>query len=325
MNYKNFANVSTDIRKNIFKIQDTQYDLVVGLPRSGMIPAYMIALHLNIEVTDLGSLIENIPLKKGSTRKSKKDFNLPQQAMKILLVDDSIDTGNSLKNDLNLLPDELREKVTTVAIYSSKSERTDIDIFFEYLPSPRIFEWNVFHKSTLVYSCVDIDGVLCIDPTEEENDDGEKYINFILNAKPLFLPTAKIHSLVTSRLEKYRSETEQWLSKHNIIYDHLIMLNLPSKKERQRLSAHGKHKAIYYKASKTDLFIESDARQASEISNLTGKVVLCIDNNTFYKPNLLNLGKRNPKLLIKNIPEPIKAVLRPLKKLFKREDDFLKQ
>jgi uncharacterized HAD superfamily protein len=28
-------------------------------------------------------------------------------------------------------------------------------------------------------ACFDIDGVLCADPLPEQNDDGEKYINFL--------------------------------------------------------------------------------------------------------------------------------------------------
>ena len=247
MNYKSYSDLSNDIRKNIFKVQSQQFDLVVGLPRSGMVPAYMVALHLNINCIDVISFTHNLPLKKGYTRHLKDELEFPHDAKKILFIDDSIISGNSLSKDLKPIHKQLRQKITTLAVYSSTLSRNDVDIFLEFLPLPRVFEWNVFHHSILLKTCIDIDGVLCIDPTEEENDDGEKYINFILNATPLFLPTARIHSLVTSRLEKYRSETEIWLSKHNIIYDNLIMLDLPTKEERQRLKAHGTHKAKYYK------------------------------------------------------------------------------
>ncbi len=309
MNYKSFSDLSNDIRKNIFKVQSKQYDLVVGLPRSGMVPAYMIALYLNIDCTDLGSFIENRPLKKGMTRGIKNILEFPQDAKNILLVDDSIWSGVSLLRDIKLIPEQLREKITTLAVYSTKPKRDDVDFFLEYLPVPRVFEWNIFHHDMLTRACLDIDGVLCLDPTEEENDDGDKYIDFILNATPLFLPTTRIHSLVTSRLEKYRSETEKWLSKHNIIYDNLIMLDLPSKEERLRLKAHGTHKAKYYKNSKIEFFIESDASQALEICKLAGKAVFCIDNNSMYNPNLTSKILKNPKSLKKYIPYSIKKSL----------------
>ena len=65
MNFKNYSDLSRDIRKNLHLLSDDEYDLVVGLPRSGMVPAYMIALGLNVDCTDLNSLVDNTPLKKG--------------------------------------------------------------------------------------------------------------------------------------------------------------------------------------------------------------------------------------------------------------------
>jgi uncharacterized HAD superfamily protein/hypoxanthine phosphoribosyltransferase len=317
MNYKSISDLSVDIRENLFKIQNTEYDLVVGLPRSGMIPAYIIALHLNVDCTDIRSYIDNKPLKKGGTRKARKNLSMPHDAKNILVVDDSIGSGKSMKDDLMLISNQAEEsvKITTLAIYSSELKRTDVHIFLKYLPYPRVFEWNIFHHDLLSKSCLDIDGVLCIDPTEEENDDGEKYRFFILNAKPLFLPTSKVHSLVTSRLIKYKKETEQWLAKYNVLYDYLIMLDLPSKEERQALGIHGKHKAHYYKNSATDLFVESEEGQAKEICKITGKPVYCVDNNTMYNENLINELKSNSKSINKYSPIfLIKHFLRPLKR-----------
>jgi uncharacterized HAD superfamily protein len=62
---------------------------------------------------------------------------------------------------------------------------------------------------------------------------GEKYINFLLNS-PLFIPGSKIGTIVTSRLEKYRKETETWLAANNIKYNDLVMLDLPNMEARQR-------------------------------------------------------------------------------------------
>ena len=53
-------------------------------------------------------------------------------------------------------------------------------------------------------SCIHV----TIYPTKEQNDDGPEYVSFLLNAVPLYLPGSKIGTLVTSRLEKYRVETE---------------------------------------------------------------------------------------------------------------------
>ena len=285
MNFKNYEDLRNDIVSKLSLFQEYEFDLIVGLPRSGMIPAYIIGLYLNTNVTDLNSYILNTKLKSGSTRQRKKNFIFPQDAEKILLIDDSIHTGISLKNDLDLIPRELLSKITTCAIYSDKKKRDDVDMFCHHLPQPRVFEWNIFHRGTVNHSCFDIDGVLCGDPTEEQNDDGAKYIDFILNAKPLFIPSYKINALVTSRLEKYREQTEIWLKKYNVEYEHLIMLDLPTKAERQHLNAHGTHKANYYKKSNTELFYESDYNQSLEIARVSRKAVYCVDENIMIYPD----------------------------------------
>ena len=125
---------------------------------------------------------------------------------------------------------------------------------------------------------MDIDGVLCPDPTPEENHDGEKYRHFLLNAPPLFIPKVTIGTLVTSRLEKYRPETEAWLQKNHVKYNKLVMLNLPDMAARQRANCHASFKAKEY-GSSTDnmLFVESSMTQAVEINRLTKKPVLCTE------------------------------------------------
>ena len=288
MNYRSYAHLSEDIRRGLPSLQRGQFDLVVGIPRSGMVPAYIIGLYLNVGVTSLDGLLSNEAIKSGSTRRARLDLGVAQNAGRILLVDDSISSGESLKSTLARIPHALRERITTLAVYSSRPERSDVDMFFEFIPEPRVFEWNVFHRSLLGRACVDIDGVLCRDPTSLENDDGERYIEFLENADPLILPSYRIHSLVTNRLSKYRPQTEAWLARHGVEYQNLIMLDLPSAAERQRLGSHAAHKAKYYLDSGLDFFIESDTRQAREIARITKKSVYCVDATQVYSPSLIS-------------------------------------
>lgn len=290
MNYKSYCHLSQDIKEHLPKIQSLNFDLIVGLPRSGLTPANMLALYLNIHCTDLISLINNSELKTGSTRKSKNQYlKYPQNAQKILLVDDSIAKGDSIKADMALIPTYLHSKITTCAIYSSLKQRNDVDFFLEYLPSPRVFEWNIFHHPILTTACLDIDGVLCIDPTEEQTNDAEKYIEFILNAQPLFIPSRKVYALVTSRSEKYREQTETWLKKYKVEYEYLIMQDLPGKKGGQKQISHAKHKALFYQKSSAELFIESDYKQSIEINHITKKPVFCAASNQIINNGFYNL------------------------------------
>ena len=130
---------------------------------------------------------------------------------------------------------------------------------------------------------LDIDGVLCENPTPEENDDGEKYIEFLRNARPKYVPTKKIGYLITSRLEKYRAETEYWLKKHGVEYDQLIMCPYQTAEERRRRGNHAIIKAIVYsQLPGTVLFVESERWQAIEIARRTFKPVFCTENQQCY-------------------------------------------
>ena len=62
------------------------------------------------------------------------------------------------------------------------------------------------------------------------------------------------------------------------------MLNLPSAEERRRLNAHASFKAsIYNELKETTLFIESETKQAKEISRLTGKSCISVEDNIMYE------------------------------------------
>lgn len=150
-----------------------------------------------------------------------------------------------------------------------------VDYYVEVVPSPRYFQWNIMNHMILKKACFDIDGVLCVDPTVEENDDGPRYRKFLLNAKPLFIPGAEIGALVTSRLEKYRAETEQWLARNGVKYGKLVMLDLPDMAARRKANCHARFKAEEYKKSEYVLFVESNPVQAAEINGITHKPVLC--------------------------------------------------
>jgi uncharacterized HAD superfamily protein len=188
--------------------------------------------------------------------------------------------------------------VLFVAVYGNQERHEEADLVLEIVPQPRIFEWNFMHHIFLEQSCVDIDGVLCHDPHEAENDDGEAYIRFLLEARPLYRTTRPIGSLVTSRLEKYRPQTEAWLNRIGVRYGKLLMLDLPSAEERRRQGAHGSFKANYYRRSDAILFIESENAQAQTIARRSGKPVLCLETHTMIEPSMSAMLTAAPQAVI---------------------------
>jgi uncharacterized HAD superfamily protein len=178
-----------------------------------------------------------------------------------------------------------------ITVFATSYSRSLVDYCIEIIDQPRIFQWNLLNSWIYEYSCVDIDGVLCEDPSEEQNDDGENYLHFLQHARPKYIPPCKIDILVTSRLEKYRTQTEAWLKKHGVDFQQLEMLDLPDKETRIRLGIHAKFKSkIYQHYNRTALFIESSKFQSEEIHKQTGKNVFCVENMTFYSRKFNNHG-----------------------------------
>lgn len=283
LNFKTIQNLTNLIRNNI-NILPNDIDLIVGIPRSGIIPAYLIGLFMNKNICSINEFINNLIPQKGERPISVLDKD-KNEKIKVLIVDDSIYSGNALKKTKEQLLSINTNKydIKYCAIYTKGEVKDKVDYYFEIVSPPRMFQWNYLNHSNAKSCCYDIDGVLCVDPTPEQNDDGEKYIDFILNAKPLFIPSYEINSLVTSRLEKYRSQTEEWLRKHNVKYRNLYMLNLESAEERRRLGCHAKFKAeIFQKKEDCLYFIESEREQAKKIAELTGKQVICVTTDEYF-------------------------------------------
>jgi len=274
MNYRNITDLNNIILKRL-NIIPRDFDLIVGVPRSGMLPANLLSLYLNRPYTDIHSFLNGHIYKAGA----RSQFFDISEFKKILVVDDSIASGSAMvevKESLKHLESKFDIKYCAVYIIAGKEKM--VDYFFEIVPLPRYFQWNILNHTTLEKACFDIDGVLCADPLPEQNDDGPKYIDFILNAPPLFIPGSKIGTVVTSRLEKYRKETETWLKANNIKYNDLVMLDLPDMAARQRANNHGDHKAKAYMSKPYVLFVESEYHQAVEINRLSKKPVLCTEN-----------------------------------------------
>ncbi len=309
MNYRSISDMNDAIVRNLHRLP-RDIDLVVGVPRSGILAATLVSLTANIPMTDLDSFLAGRVYTSGITKRWAGLDRQTSEMRKILVIDDSI-IGGTAMNDA-------REKIAAAgmkgdfifaAVFGLSLRHAETDIVLDVVPHPRMFQWNFMHHMFLEQCCVDIDGVLCLDPTEEENDDGPAYEKFLSEARPLLGPTRKIGWLVTSRLEKYRKLTEAWLDRHEIKYDHLIMLDLPSKAERQRLGAHGSFKADFYRKSNAILFIESEHEQALKIAKLSGKPVLCVESNMVALPDALSLPALEQAA--RNLPARLRQINSP--------------
>jgi uncharacterized HAD superfamily protein/adenine/guanine phosphoribosyltransferase-like PRPP-binding protein len=284
MHYRSIADLNDLIAARIRHIP-SGIDLVVGIPRSGLLAANMVALTFNLPLADLDGYCEGRTLGAGWTRR-RETFGRSDIARRtVLIVDDSIMSGKSMR--------EAKERIAALhngdehiycAIFGEHDQHPDADLILDAIPKPRLFQWNLMHHDLLAACCLDIDGVLCADPLAEENDDSDAYRQFLLTTPPFLHPTRPVGHLVTSRLEKYRPETETWLKRAGIEYGKLWMLDLPNAKERRRQGAHGSFKASVYGKVSAALFIESETAQAQEIARLSEKPVLTIEDQFIIWP-----------------------------------------
>jgi uncharacterized HAD superfamily protein/adenine/guanine phosphoribosyltransferase-like PRPP-binding protein len=293
MNYRSLNDLSRLTTAYASRVPE-DVELVVGIPRSGMLAASIIALKLNIPLTDSYSFLRNDELKKGNTRTYKHDrLTRPQEARKILLVDDSIASGNSLRAVVDEVKQVYDGAIVTLVAFAERHNSEQVDVHFELVEQPRMFEWNIMHHPFLVQACMEIDGVICVAPTPAQRDDGPLYQDFLRNTRPLIIPSLEVGHLVTGRAEKYRSETEDWLKSHGVRYGQLHMLDtVPS--EARRFSAEHRFKAERFSSARlARFFIESDAHQAMEIMSATGRPVYCVETNEMYTPGKLALLRSN--------------------------------
>lgn len=277
--YRSFEDLNRLVRESAIKLPN-DIDVVVGIPRSGLLVANLIALHLHVPLAELSGFARGELLYQGWRMSERGEM---PRFRKALVVDDSISSGAELRNAQAKLKD-VRTPLLYAAAYAVPEALHMVDFAFEVLPQPRAFEWNIMHGAVLKNACVDIDGVLCPDPTDEENDDGERYLKFLTGTPVRCRPRGRIKHLVTSRLERYRRETEQWLAANGIDYERLWMAPYATAAERRAAQAYAKLKADIYRETGAELFIESAEHVARDIAEIVQRPVFCTDSRQMIYP-----------------------------------------
>lgn len=253
-------------------------DAIVGIPRSGLLAASLIALHLQKPLTDVEGFCRN-----QVNRRSSRVVG----ARRALLVDDTVLKGSAMRGAVERVL-SARPDATLIrfAVWSApQTPAGAVDLALDLCPTPRAFAWNLWKHKRLERWAFDLDGVLCRDPRRHENDDGDAYRQFIRTAAPAFVPRRPIGWIITARLEKWRSETEAWLARQGIAHQGLIMLDLPSATARQEQGGRGRWKAeVFAGLAGAELFLESNEGQARKIAKYSGKPAWCTSTQTFIRP-----------------------------------------
>ncbi len=254
--------------KKLAKIIPNEFDVIVGIPRSGLFVADIIATKFGRPLTTPDLFIKNEFWENALIR-------TPKIIKKVLIVDDSVGEGTALKKAKEkLLEFDPKLIIKTASPFSLTSGKDSVDYVLFIKKPDCVFEWQIIHGSKYTTLSCDMDGVLCEDCPWGINLMEEEYIHWMQNAKPFMIPINKIDTIITSRLEKYRKITETWLKKNNVKYKNLIMLNLGDDYNKT-LEVVIKFKSAALKKYNSDWFWESDFRQAFEINKNTKIPILC--------------------------------------------------
>lgn len=274
LNVRSVTDLNRAISANLHRLDRKKFDAVVGIPRSGMLPAAIIATQLQLPLSDVESFARGVVYERSGR---------PGKALsRVLLVDDTSNKGGAMARAVARINHQATD-ITRFAVfgpYQVENPAAIIDIYCEVVPGPRAFEWNLPKHARLPRWAFDFDGVLCRDPTKAENDDGPRYLEFLRTAEPIFLPTRPIGHIITGRLEKYRRECEAWLKRHGVEYLQLHMMQHASKAERMAAGGRGQWKAGIASEVGAEMFIESCPKQAGIIASRAKIPVWCTETQS---------------------------------------------
>ncbi len=276
------ADFQEDIKTLIGKIPP-DITAIAGVARSGLSAATMLSMYLHLPMITIrqtkGDWVET-----GNGWRLGGSRHVDPKTQKILVVDDTCMTGNSLKAIRPLLEQHFPNVITST-VYCNPLALVKPDIWAVDLGWPHILEWNMFNSILSPTMALDFDGIMCQDCEPQQDDDGPRYLDFIRNAKPLYTPRRNpVPLIVTARIEKYREATMEWLARHSIRANRLVMHPAATLAERNRddIPAYkARHFSEWARSGNRlgsvgpFMFVESEDWQARRIGAISKMLCVC--------------------------------------------------
>lgn len=174
-------------------------DAIVGVARSGIIPASVIACMLHVPLY-VGCGAQVVWAGTG-TRSSRLGDRPPSR---VAIVDDtSVSARSILKTAIRARRTWPSAKIVTAAVYSHAPV---VDFIARHYPLPHWLEWHVLNSPIMSHAAIDVDGVLC--------ERGA------LLQRPRY---RAVRLVISARGEAAREETERWLCERGITYRELLL------------------------------------------------------------------------------------------------------
>ncbi len=241
-------------------------DCIVGVARSGLTPATIVATMLHLPLFVLRESEGDIVDAGHGWRLRTGQFKNP------LVIDDTSCSGESLRKVKKVVEDSSLHPQYAV-VYYDKMSKESVDYFVRELPRPHVLEWNIANSVYASQMLWDMDGVICEDCPNYISDD-DHYVHWLSVAKPKCLPLRSKVRIVTARREMWRPQTEAWLAKHGVTAE--LLMHPDGERTGESVIQHKANAVLKY-ATGPVAMLESDKRQAVRIQEITGKAVWYVD------------------------------------------------
>ena len=225
---------------------------IVGVPRSGMIPAAAIASKLHLPLYTIRDW-EVIPAGAGF----RTGWGTPNgDAGRCVFVDDTLHNGYTFRTlrERRLLRDEH----LTAVVYAI--DPSQVDFHQHVLPTPHFLEWNLLNTAYVQHLATDFDGIICHNPPHQE--------------RPKFLPRhSAVKTIISARPEAEREQAAAWLARYGVRYQ-ALRLWPGTEADRWNIDQVAAWKAQECAWADVEFYIESEPALADAIRG-HGLRVLC--------------------------------------------------
>lgn len=241
---------------------------VVAVPRSGLLPAGIVAGRLHVPVFGVSG-DRLVPLDGG-----QRTLETLRREGRTIWIDDTVGRGWQIKRLRSL--DVVKPDDFFAAVYSTEECGHLVDYFFEQLESPHILEWNFFCGPAVVWAALDLDGVICRDGRLEDYQEPRLW-EFLRDVEPLHVPRNRHFRphIVTARPEAWRDATIEWLGRQGAYWRELVMW--PGDPADRNLESVARWKVQECRRLDMDFYVESDARLAHQMRTYHYRVLSLTD------------------------------------------------
>lgn len=230
------------------------FDVVCAVPRAGLIVGGLLAQNWNLPLSTPELLSRGLCWNVSG---QNSEFLTAKEFRKVLLVDDSIGSGRTLKDSERLIRKRVIDAdIVKAVIITTHEGKSQVDYYKRVIHAvDSVFEWQLGSSRYRNWSVAcDFDGVICNETTLE----------------PLFIPHYVLDAIVTARPEARRKETEDWLKRYDVRYRQIFLDDKPLAKIE------------IIRKLKPKFFIESDDNLARDIWRLANVPTLSYQKMVMY-------------------------------------------